>query len=160
MMIKKTCCQQFFTISKAMWLASFSKVVVFKGDLTVLSQPKSFRKERCVHSAFRHDFSHNEALLENTVFLNIICIYICRQRQITLQIRKEEAWQRNNHRTKRPSILTKGCFPKMICPTLSWLPAFVMQDYLGTQLIFENRSMGLYICFCWSNFGDLFIVMA
>ena len=153
-----------------------------KGIGKCCPNPRVSEKEklRCVHSAFRHDFSHNEVLLENKVFLHairiysiyiyIIFIYIykCQYtnkkvspklieeafRQITLQVRKEEGWQGSIHWTKRLSILTKGCFPKMTVPTLSSLPASVAQNYSFRDSTdfreWIHGSLNLYItCSCW-----------
>ena len=162
-----------------MWLPSFGKVFVFKGHWKMLSQPKSFREretEMCALSvsswflsqwgaAWKQSFPPCDSHLQ---YIYIYIIYKCQYtnkkvspklieeafRQITLQVRKEEGWQGSIHWTKRLSILTKGCFPKMTVPTLSSLPASVAQNYSFRDPTdfreWIHGSLNLYItCSCW-----------
>jgi hypothetical protein len=57
----------------------------------------------------------------------------------------------------------------MTIPTLSWLPAFVVRDWVNSAsshhlrdpILFENETVGLYLAmFLWSNFGALFVLAA
>ena len=94
--------------------------------------------------------------------------------QITLQVRKEEGWQGSDHWTKRLSILTKGCFPKMtcwgdmgkpcLCRMLLNICGNVMPHFCGCKtgdkgnpLLFQEENTDLHVslfCHCCMDLND------
>ena len=146
-----------------------------KGIGKCCPNPRVSEKEklRCVHSAFRHDFSHNEVLLENKVFLHAIRIYSIYIHYIYIYIyiyinvntqtkRFLQSWLRKHfvrlrykYAKKRVDkgvfIERKGFQSWLKAASRKWQfplclrcpPRWRKTIHLGIQLIFENGSMGL-----------------